>query len=100
MTPIDPQWAWLGAAALLAIAELIVPGVFLIFIAVAAALTGLVTLLTRAALPFQVALFALFSLALLYPGPGVDSVRPAPERRGHHHPPRARLGRKLRIVTG
>ena len=64
MNSIDPQWAWLGAAALLAIAELIVPGVFLIFLAVAAALTGLVTLLTGAALPFQIVLFALFSNAV------------------------------------
>ncbi len=35
---------WLGLAVLLGLAELAVPGVYLIFVAVAAAITGLVTL--------------------------------------------------------
>lgn len=33
---------WLGAALLLGIAELVVPGVFLVFLALAAAITGLI----------------------------------------------------------
>ena len=37
-------WYWLIIAALLAGAELLAPGVFLIFIAIAAAITGLITL--------------------------------------------------------
>lgn len=37
-------WYWLIAAAVLAGAELLVPGVFLIFIALAAAITGVITL--------------------------------------------------------
>jgi len=37
---IEPQWAWLIAAAVLAVAELIVPGVFLIWLAAAAGITG------------------------------------------------------------
>ncbi|WP_010545548.1 NfeD family protein [Sphingomonas elodea] len=40
-----PALLWLIAATVLGIAELIVPGVFLVFIAIAAALTGVVTLL-------------------------------------------------------
>jgi membrane protein implicated in regulation of membrane protease activity len=97
---VDPQWAWLGAAALLAIAELIVPGVFLIFLAVAAALTGLVTLLTGAALPFQVALFALFSIASVYAGRRAYAVRPVPSSDPHLNDRAARLRGKLVTVTG
>lgn len=37
-------WYWLIAAALLAGAELLAPGIFLIFIAIAAAITGLIAL--------------------------------------------------------
>jgi inner membrane protein len=65
---LEPQWLWLIVAALLGIAELIVPGVFLIWIAAAAALTGLVTLLTGIALPFQFLLFAIFSIGSVYAG--------------------------------
>lgn len=37
-------WYWLVVAAALAAAELVLPGVFLIFIAIAAAITGLIAL--------------------------------------------------------
>ena len=56
------EWLWLLAALLLALAELLAPGVFLIFLAIAAALVGLITLATGIDLPFQLALFPLLSL--------------------------------------
>jgi membrane protein implicated in regulation of membrane protease activity len=59
---IEPEWAWLILAALFAIAELVTPGMFLIWLALAAAATGLVTLVTGVAFPAQILLFALFSL--------------------------------------
>lgn len=65
---LDPQWLWLAAAVLLAIAELIAPGVFLIWIAVAAALTGLVTMLFGLPVAFEFILFGLFSIATVYWG--------------------------------
>lgn len=55
----SPGLAWLILAALLALTELMVPGIFLVFVAAGAALTGLVTLLfPHFPLLFQVALFA------------------------------------------
>lgn len=65
---LEPDWLWLIAAALLGIAELVVPGVFLIWIAVAAAGTGLLTLLFGVGLAFQFALFALLSIGAVYGG--------------------------------
>jgi inner membrane protein len=41
----EPGLAWLSIAAVLAIFELILPGVFLVFVAIGAALTGAVVLL-------------------------------------------------------
>ncbi|RYE02029.1 MAG: NfeD family protein, partial [Sphingomonadales bacterium] len=41
----SPGLAWLILAALLALTELLVPGIFLVFVAAGAAVTGLVTLL-------------------------------------------------------
>ena len=65
---IDPHWMWLIAAALLGIAELAVPGVFLIWLAAAAAITGFVTLLIGVPVAFQFALFALLAIAATWYG--------------------------------
>lgn len=65
---IGAEWLWLLAALLLALAELLAPGVFLIFLAIAAALVGLITLATDLDLPFQLALFPLLTLGTVYLG--------------------------------
>jgi membrane protein implicated in regulation of membrane protease activity len=59
---IEPQWAWLIAAAVLAVAELIVPGVFLIWLAAAAGITGIATALVPIPIGVQIGLFAILSL--------------------------------------
>ena len=63
LSGVDPAWLWLGAGGLLAVTELAVPGVFLVWIAAAALLTGLATLIFGLSLPFQLVLFGLFSIA-------------------------------------
>ena len=65
---LEPHWLWLIAAAILAIAELLVPGVFLIWLAAAAAVTGVGAMLFGPPVAFQFALFALFALAAVYLG--------------------------------
>ena len=65
---LEPHWVWLSAAALLGIAELLVPGVFLIWLAAAAALTGFAALLFGIPLAFQFALFALLAITATYLG--------------------------------
>jgi membrane protein implicated in regulation of membrane protease activity len=65
---IDPHWWWLIIAAVLGIAELLVPGVFLIWLAAAAAVTGLIAMATGITLAFQFGLFALISLGAVYWG--------------------------------
>lgn len=55
---------WLGAAAGFALVELLVPGVFLVFLAIAAGITGLFTLLfPDLSLAGQLASFAAWALA-------------------------------------
>jgi hypothetical protein len=65
---IEPHWLWLIAAALLGIAELLVPGVFLVWLAAAAAVTGFAALLLGIPPAFQFALFALLAIAAVYFG--------------------------------
>lgn len=60
----SPGLAWLILAALLALTELMVPGIFLVFVAAGAAVTGAVTLMfPHFPLLLQVALFAAGSSA-------------------------------------
>jgi membrane protein implicated in regulation of membrane protease activity len=65
----SPGLWWLAAAAMFAIAEMLVPGTFLIFLAAAAAFTGLATL-ALADLPIegQLASFAIWSAVTVLVG--------------------------------
>ena len=64
----DGLW-WLAGAALLAVAELLIPGVFLIFLAIAAAITGAATLvLSDLPLVAQLGSFAAWSVVAVLIG--------------------------------
>jgi membrane protein implicated in regulation of membrane protease activity len=76
MNGIEPHWAWLIAAAVMGIAEMLVPGVFLIWLAAAAALTGVIALLLPINPASQFALFGLLSLAAVYVGRRWYSANP------------------------
>lgn len=61
--PVDPPLAWLLAALVLGMAELVVPGVFLGFVAIAAAITAAIAFAVPAlAVPAQLAAFGVWSL--------------------------------------
>jgi membrane protein implicated in regulation of membrane protease activity len=64
----EPGWLWLIGGVLLLAAELIAPGVFLLFIGGAAVATGVFTLLFGLGLPMQLALFALYALLAVMAG--------------------------------
>ena len=56
-------WAWWVAALVLAAAETVAPGAFLLWLGIAAGLTGLVTLLTGLGWERQLAVFAVLAIA-------------------------------------
>jgi inner membrane protein len=66
MFSLAGPWFWFIVAGLLLIGELLSPGVFLMWIAAAAALTGVVDVLFSLTWQVEVALFAVFSLALVF----------------------------------
>lgn len=69
MDAIDPAASWLIAAVVLGIAELVVPGIFLVFLAVAAAITGAaVFALPTLPLAAQLAAFAAWSVVTVLIG--------------------------------
>ncbi len=59
----DPAYIWLTLAALLALAEIFVPGVFLIWVAAAAAVTGIASTFIELTLAGQLTLFGLSTIA-------------------------------------
>ena len=68
LIPVDPHWAWLILAGVLGIAEILVPGIFLIWIGMAALVTGLVTLALGIPEPLQFSLFAMLAVAAVFAG--------------------------------
>ncbi|AKM08983.1 NfeD family protein [Croceicoccus naphthovorans] len=58
---IDDTWLWLILGVVLATAEMLIPGYFLIWMAGAAFLTGLITALAPMPVPFQLLTFIVFS---------------------------------------
>jgi membrane protein implicated in regulation of membrane protease activity len=65
---IADHWLWLIAAALLGIGEIIIPGAFLMWIGIAALITGLAMLVLPLGVALQLAVFAVMSVASVYAG--------------------------------
>jgi len=65
---LDAHWIWMILAAILGTAEIIMPGFFLIWIGLAALVTGVFTLLTGITEPAQFAVFAVLAIAAVYAG--------------------------------
>lgn len=59
----EPEYVWLILAALLALAEIFVPGVFLIWVAAAAAVTGIASAFIDLTLAGQLTLFGISTIA-------------------------------------
>ena len=64
----NPEYVWLGLAALLALAELFVPGVFLIWVAAAAAVTGILSLFIDMTIAGQLTLFGIATILAVLGG--------------------------------
>ncbi len=67
----DLRWGWWILGVLLAAAELFVPGVFLIWLALAAIVTGIVAMLFDPPLAVDLAVFAVTAIASIYIGRGL-----------------------------
>ena len=72
---IDPGWLWMIGGVLLLIAEIIVPGVFLVWIGTAAIVTGVFAQLFGIGLAGQLGLFALYSVLAVMVGRRVYAVK-------------------------
>ncbi|MCJ2186921.1 NfeD family protein [Novosphingobium beihaiensis] len=62
------HYTWLALGLILAVAEMAIPGVFLIWMAAAALVTGLVAWIVPVGVPLQIVLFAVLSIAAVFTG--------------------------------
>ena len=72
---MDPGWLWMIAGVLMLIAEIIAPGVFLVWIGIAAIVTGLFAVLFGIGIAGQLGLFALYSILAVLVGRKVYAVK-------------------------
>jgi inner membrane protein len=75
---LSPQWWWLIAAGLLAILEIFAPGIFLVWIAMAAAIVGIVLAFVDLSFPLQAVLFAILAFAAVFSGRLYYARNPVP----------------------
>jgi membrane protein implicated in regulation of membrane protease activity len=96
---VELHWLWLALGLVLAIAEIALPGFFLIWLAGAALVTGLVAWTVPIGLPLQVLLFAVLAMVSVFIGRNwlarnpVESADPKMNDRG------ARLIGETVVVT-
>ena len=83
MDEIDQGWWWLIGGVVMLIAEVIAPGFFLLFVGVAAIVTGLFVLLFDFGLAPSLALFAIYTALAVYVGRRVYANRPVPADAPH-----------------
>ncbi|WP_309621686.1 NfeD family protein [Novosphingobium sp.] len=65
---VSSHWLWLALGLLLAIAEITIPGLFLIWLAGAALITGVVAWLAPIGMPLQIVLFSVLSVVSVFIG--------------------------------
>lgn len=65
---MSPYLLWLGLGLILAIGEMVIPGVFLIWLAGAAIVTGLLSWIVPIGVPLQVVIFAALAIVSVFLG--------------------------------
>ena len=68
MGAIEPHYGWLAIGLVLAAAEMAIPGVFLIWLAGAAIVTGLIVWAVPIGVPLQIVIFAALAIISVFSG--------------------------------
>src|ERR1044072_4170733 len=68
LNSLEPWWIWFAIGLILAALEMAIPGVFLIWMAGAALITGAITWLGPIGLPLQIVIFAVLAIVAVFSG--------------------------------
>ncbi len=96
---LEPHYAWLALGLILAVAEMAIPGLFLIWMAGAALVTGLITWVAPIGLPAQIMLFAALSIVAVFAGRRFLAVNPIVPADPHLNNRSARAVGQIVVVT-
>lgn len=97
---VEPGWLWAIGGIILLIAEIIAPGVFLVWIGIAAIVTGIFALLFDIGIAGQLGLFALYALLAVMAGRRFYAVKGIESADPHLNDRAARLiGKRVFVVT-
>ena len=76
LSNLDYHWWWVGAGALLGILEILLPGIFLIWVALAAWITALLTWVLPIPIAIQLLIFVVLAFAIVWAGRQVYARNP------------------------
>ena len=76
LTDLEPHWIWLTLGLVLAGLEMLVPGVYLIWLGMAAIITGVMTMVLDLSFPMQVIDFVFLSLIIAFSAKRILGERP------------------------
>jgi membrane protein implicated in regulation of membrane protease activity len=88
---LDWPWWWVGAGALLGILEILLPGIFLIWVAVAAWITAIIVALAPMALAWQLVIFVVLAFLTVFAGRQYYARNPVESADPHLNTRAARL---------
>ena len=97
---VDAGWLWMIGGVLLLIAEIIAPGIFLVWIGIAAIVTGIFAQLFSIGLAGQLGLFALYAVISVLVGRRIYAVKGIDSHDHKLNNPAARLiGKRVVVVS-
>ena len=100
LNDVEPGWLWAIGGIILLIAEIIAPGVFLVWIGIAAIVTGVFALLFGIGIAGQLGLFALYALLAVMAGRRFYAVKGIESTDPHLNDRAARLiGKRVFVVS-
>lgn len=96
---LEAHWVWLAIGLILASAEMALPGLFLIWLAGAALITGITAWLLPIGLPVQIVLFAVLAIVAVFTGRTYLRANPVAEADPKMNRRGARLTGETAVVT-
>ena len=99
LSSLEMHWVWLAIGLVLATAEMALPGLFLIWLAGAALITGVATWLLPIGLPVQIVMFAVLAIVSVFIGRNYLRANPVVEADPNMNRRGARLVGETAVVT-
>lgn len=99
LAQVEPHWIWLAIGLILASAEMALPGLFLIWLAGAALITGVLAWALPVGVPVQIVIFAVLAVVAVFVARNYLRANPVAEADPNMNRRGARLVGETAVVT-